>query len=150
MGRNRTANVLPIIVVAFSITWVFFRPDLWTWVLGFAVIAIVMLALAYGAGIEQGRLRGAMDAKLEAQMEKDADEAEARLEAFKSALNEVELFAYELKEGLVPDGNSEHNPGYGPMDFNEWQEWKRKEFERTGNIWSSHPNGLPPEAYTDS
>jgi hypothetical protein len=70
--------------------------------------------------------------------------AEARLEAFESALAEVELFAYELKHGLIPDGNSENNPGYGPMDFNDWQEWKRLEFERTGNLWHNHPDGLPP------
>ena len=72
--------------------------------------------------------------------------AEARLEAFESALAEVELFAYELKHGLIPDGNSASNPGYGPMDFNEWQEWKQQEFERTGNLWHNHPDGLPPKA----
>jgi hypothetical protein len=73
--------------------------------------------------------------------------AEARLEAFETALAEADLFAYELKEGLVPDGNSEDNPGYGPMDFNEWREWKKREFERTGTLWHNHPGGLPPKGH---
>jgi hypothetical protein len=71
--------------------------------------------------------------------------AEGRLEAFQTGLAEAELFAYELKHGLVPDGNSEGNPGYGPMDFNEWREWKRREFDRTGNLWHNHSGGLPPK-----
>jgi hypothetical protein len=60
-------------------------------------------------------------------------------------LAEANLFAYELKHGLVPDGNSENNPGYGPMDFDEWREWKQREFERSGNLWHNHPGGLPPK-----
>lgn len=48
------------------------------------------------------------------------------LDAFKSVLTEAEQFVYELARGLVPDGNSENNPGLGPMDFDEWREWKQK------------------------
>lgn len=42
--------------------------------------------------------------------------------------------------------NSESNPGYGPMDFDEWREWKQRGFEQTGNAWFNHPDGLPPKA----
>lgn len=48
------------------------------------------------------------------------------LDAFNSVLTEAEQFGYELAHGLVPDGNSENNPGLGPMDFNEWREWKQQ------------------------
>ena len=151
MGEKRTsggtAAMLPIVVVALSILWVLIRPDLWAWALGFAVITITMLTLAHNAGMRQGR-ESAMSAEPIPQDKEKADEktiAEARLEAFETALAEGDLFAYELKHGLVPDGNSEDNPGYGPMDFNEWQEWKRREFERTGNLWHNHPGGLPPK-----
>jgi len=82
--------------------------------------------------------------------DKEKTEAEAQLEAFETAMAEVELFAYELKQGLVPDGNSEDNPGYGPMDFDEWREWKEQEFERTGNLWHNHPGGLPPKEDDDA
>jgi hypothetical protein len=151
MGEKQTsggtADVLPIVVVALSILWVLIRPDLWAWALGFAVITITMLRLAHNAGMRQGH-ESAISAESIPQVKEKADEktvAEARLEAFETALAEANLFAYELKRGLVPDGNSEDNPGYGPMDFNEWQEWKRREFERTGSLWSNHPGGLPPK-----
>ena len=151
MGEKRTsggtAAVLSIVVVALSILWVLIRPDLWAWAFGFAVITITLLMLAHNAGIRQGR-ESAMSAEPIPQDKEKADEktiAEARLEAFKTALVEVDLFAYELKHGLVPDGNSADNPGYGPMDFNEWQEWKRREFDRTGSLWHNHPGGLPPK-----
>ena len=126
MGEKRTsggnAGTLPIVVVALSILWVLIRPDLWAWALGFAVITISMLTLAHNAGMRQGR-ESAMSAEPIPQDKEKVDEktiAEARLDAFETGLAEAELFAYELKHGLVPDGNSEDNPGYGPMDFNEW------------------------------
>ena len=151
MGEKRTsggtAAVLSIVVVALSILWVLIRPDLWAWALGFAVITITMLTLAHNAGVRQGR-ESAMSAEPVPQDKEEPDEktiAEPRLQAFETALAEAELFAYELKQGLVPDGNSEDNPGYGPMDFNEWREWKQREFERTGNLWHNHPGGLPPK-----
>ena len=151
MGEKRTsdgtASVLSIVVVALSILWVLVRPDLWAWALGFSVITITMLTLAHNAGVRQG-LESAMNAQPVPQDKEKPDEssiAEARLENFKTVLAEAELFAYELKQGLVPDGNSEHNPGYGPMDFDEWREWKQREYERTGNLWHNHPGGLPPK-----
>lgn len=151
MGERRTsggaASVLSIIVVALSILWVFVRPDLWAWALGFAVITITILALAHNAGVRQGR-ESAMSAQPVPEDKEKPDEktiAETRLEAFETALAEANLFAYELKHGLVPDENFENNPGYGPMDFDEWREWKQREFERTGNLWHNHPGGLPPK-----
>ena len=151
MGEKRTSGgteaVLSIFVVALSTFWGLIRPDLWTWALGFAVITITMLTLAHNAGVMQGH-KSEMTANSVAQDKEKADEksiAETRLEAFETALAEAKLFAYELKLGLVPDGNSEDNPRYGPMDFNEWREWKQREFERTGNLWHNHPDGLPPK-----
>lgn len=151
MGEKRTsggtAAVLSIVVVSLSILWMLIRPDLWAWALGFAVITITMLTLAHNAGVRQGR-EGAISAEPVPQNKEKPDEktmAEARLEAFETVLAEAELFAYELKQGLVPDGNSKDNPGYGPLDFNEWREWKKQEFERTGNLWHNHPGGLPPK-----
>ncbi len=136
-----------IIVVALSILWVLVRPDLWAWALGFAVFTITMLALAHNAGARQGR-ESAMSAQQVPEDKEKPDEKtieEAQLEALNGVLNAANLFAYELERGLVPDGNSKNNPGYGPMDFGEWQEWKQREFERTGNIWHNHPGGLPPK-----
>ena len=151
MGERRTSggtvSVLSIVVVALSILCVLVRPDLWAWGLGFAVITITMLTLAHNAGVRKGR-ESAMSAVPVPQGKEKPDEktiAEARLEAFETGLAEANLFAYELKHGLVPDGNSENNPGYGPMDFDEWREWKQREFERTGNLWHNHLGGLPPK-----
>ena len=151
MGERRTSggtvSVLSIVVVALSILWVLVRPDLWAWGLGFAVITITMLTLAHNAGVRKGR-ESAMSVEPVPQDKEKPNEkttAEAQLEAFETALAEANLFAYELKHGLVPDGNSENNPGYGPMDFDEWREWKQREFERTGNLWHNHPSGLPPK-----
>lgn len=59
------------------------------------------------------------------------------LDAFDSVLTEVEQFEYELAHGLVPDGNSESNPGLGPMDFNEWRVWKK---QNTSNSNASSQN----------
>lgn len=153
MDEKRTsggnAGALPVVVVALSVLWVLIRPDLWAWALGVAVIAITMLTLAHKAGERLGR-ESAMSAEPMLRDKEKADEktiAEGRLEAFETALAEAELFAYELKHGLVPDGNSEDNPGYGPMDFNEWREWKQREFQRTGNLWHNHPGGLPPKGH---
>lgn len=151
MGDKRTssgtATMQPIVVVALSILWVLIRPDLWAWALGFAVITITMLTLAFNAGKRQGRESAISAEPIPQHIEKTDEKsiAKARLEAFETALAEAELFAYELKHGLVPDGNSADNPGYGPMDFNEWREWKQREFERTGNLWHNHPEGLPPK-----
>jgi hypothetical protein len=138
--------LLPIVVVALSAVWVLFRPDLWPWAVCFAALTITLLRLAHSAGLRQGResALNAQPIRQESEKNNEKSEAEARLEAYETALLEVDLFAYELKHGLVPDGNSEENPGYGPMDFNEWQEWKHREFERTGNLWHNHPGGLPP------
>lgn len=151
MGEKRTsggtASVLTIAVVALSILWVLVRPDLWAWALGFSVITITILTLAHNAGVRQG-LESAMNAQAVPQDKEQPDEisiAEARLKSFQGVLAAADLFAYELKQGLVPDGNSEHNPGYGPMDFDEWLEWKEREYERTGNPWHNHPGGLPPQ-----
>jgi len=153
MGEKRTsggtASVLSIVVVALSILWVLARPDLWAWALGFAVITLTMLRLAHNAGVKQG-LESAMTPQRVPQDKEKPDEismAEAQLEAFETGMAEAELFAYELKQGLVPDGNSEANPGYGPMDFNEWREWKQRQYERTGNLWHNHPGGLRPKSY---
>ena len=142
-------TVLTIVVVAISILWALVRPDLWAWAFGFAVITITMLTLAHNAGVRQGRECAMSAEPLPQDKEKPEEKtiAEARLEAFETALAEAELFAYELKQGLVPDGNSEHNPGYGPMDFDEWREWKQREYERTGNLWHNHPGGLRPKSY---
>jgi hypothetical protein len=151
MGERRssvgTVTVLTIVVVAISILWALVRPDLWAWAFGFAVITITMLTLAHNAGVRQGRECAMSAEPLPQDKEKPEEKtiAEARLEAFETALAEAELFAYELKQGLVPDGNSEDNPGYGPMDFDEWREWKQREFERTENLWHNHPGGLPPK-----
>jgi hypothetical protein len=70
--------------------------------------------------------------------------ANDKLAAVQSLKAGAELFAYELANGLVPDGNSDSNPGLGPMDFEEWQEWKQREFDLTGNLWHKHPGGRPP------
>ena len=141
------ASVLLIVVVALSILWVLVRPDLWVWALGFAVITTTMLVLAHNDGVRQGfegakRTQPVTEYNVEPE---EQTEAEARLKTFEAVLAGANLFAYELKHGLVPDGNSESNPGYGPMDFDEWQEWKQQGFEQTGNAWFNHPDGLPPK-----
>ena len=151
MSEKRTsggaATVLSIVVVALSILWVLVRPDLWAWALGFAVITTTILTLAHNAGVRQGResLMSAEPFPQDKEKPEEKSIEEAQLEAFETVLAEADLFAYELEQGLVPDGNSEHNPGYGPMDFDEWREWKQREFERTGNIWHNYPGGLPPK-----
>lgn len=151
MGENRTSSgtaaVPSIVVVALSILWALVRPDLWAWALGIAIIAITMLKLTYNSGVRHGR-KSTMSVKTVPQDKEKPEEKsieEARLEAFESVLAEADLFAYELNQGLVPDGNSEDNPGYGPMDFNEWREWKQRVYEQTGNLWHNHPGGLPPK-----
>lgn len=151
MGEKRTsggaASVLFIVVAALSILWVLVRPDLWVWALGFAVITITMLRLAHSAGAKQG-LESAMTSQRVPQDRERPDEismAEARLKAFETVMMEANLFAYELNQGLIPNGNSESNPGYGPMDFDEWREWKQREVEQTGNLWFNHPDGLRPK-----
>ena len=139
--------MLLMVVVALSILWMFVRPDLWVWALGFAVITITMLVLAHNEGVRQG-FESATSKQQVPEVKEAPDqksEPEARLEAFEAVLAEANLFAYELKHGLVPDGDSESNPGYGPMDFDEWQKWKQQRFEQTGNLWFNHPDGLPPK-----
>ncbi len=66
-----------------------------------------------------------------------------QLEDFETILTESWLFAYEMRNWLVPEGDSESNPGHGPIDFNEWQVWKRMEFERASSIWTNHQDGPP-------
>lgn len=83
------------------------------------------------------------DAELKSSSEK-AMHASEKLAAIQSLKAGAELFAYELANGLVPEGCSVNNPGLGPMDFEEWQEWKQREFDLTGNLWHNHPGGQPP------
>ena len=151
MGEKRkscgAASVLLIVVVALSILWMLVRPDLWVWALGFAAITITILVLAHNEGVRQG-FESAKSTQPVPEVKDEPEEkteAKARLEAFEAGLAEVNLFGYELNHGLIPDGNSESNPGYGPMDFNEWREWKQRGFEQTGNLWFNHPDGLPPK-----
>ena len=144
---GRAAPVLLIFVVALSILWVLARPDLWVWALGFAAFTITMLVLAHNEGVRQGfasanSTQPATEDKAEPEVKA---EAEARLEAFEAAMAEANLFAYELDHGLIPDGSSESNPGYGPINFDEWREWKQRRFEQTGNPWFNHPAGLSPK-----
>ena len=152
MGERKTSggtgSVLLIVVVALSILWVLVRPGLWVWALGFAIITITMLVLAHNEGVRQG-FESAKSTQAVPEDKEKPDEktiAESRLEAFEAVLAEANLFAYELNHGLVPDGNSESNPRYGPMDFDEWREWKQRKFEQTGNPWFNYPDGLPPKA----
>ena len=137
--------MLKFIVVAISILWVLIRPDLWVWALCFAVFTIIMLALARNAGVRHGResMKSAEPSLLDKDQPEEKSIEEAQLEAIESVMAEADLYAYELDQGLIPDGNTEHNPGYGPMDFDEWREWKQREFERTGNIWHNYPGGVP-------
>ncbi len=153
MSKKRKSGgnvaILSIVVVAFSILWMIVRHDLWAWALVFAVVTITILTQAHIAGVRQGResAKSAEPVPQDQDKEKPVEKtiAGTRLEAFETTLAEANLFAYELQQGLIPDGNSENNPGYGPMDFNEWREWKKREFERTGNLWHNHPGGLPPK-----
>ena len=151
MGEKRTSggavSVLLIVVVALSILWMLVRPDLWVWALGFAAITITMLVLAHNKGVRQGfeSAKSTQPVREDKDEPEEKTEAKARLEAFEAGLAEANLFGYELNHGLIPDGNSESNPGYGPMDFDEWREWKQRGFERTGNLWFNHPDGLPPK-----
>jgi hypothetical protein len=142
-----TSTVPIFIIVAISIVWVLVRPDLWVWALCFAVFTIIMLAHAHNAGMRQGResLKSSEPFSQDKDKPEEKSIEESQLEAIESVMAEANLYAYELEQGLVPDGNTEHNPGYGPMDFDEWREWKQQEFERTGNIWHNHPGGLPPK-----
>lgn len=112
----------------------------------------IPLAIVVGAGIiayaiyRRGKSAKSTQPVPEGKDEpEEKTEAQARLEAFQAVLAGANLFAYELNHGLIPDGNSESNPGYGPMDFDEWQEWKQRGFEQTGNLWFNHPDGLPPK-----
>lgn len=151
MGEQKAsrgaASVVLIVVVALSILWVLVRPDLWVWALGFAVITTTMLVMAHNEGVKQGFeiAKSTQPVTEDNEEPEEKTEAEARLEAFEAVLAGANLFAYELKHGLVPDGTSESNPGYGPMDFDDWQEWKQKGFEQTGNPWFNHLDGLPPK-----
>ncbi len=151
MGERRksggAASVQLIVVVAISILWVLVRPDLWVWAFGFAVFTITMLALAHKEGVREGfeSAKSTQQVPEDKEALEEKSEAEARLEAFETVMAEANLFAYELNHGLVPDGNSESNPGYGPMDFDEWREWKQRGFEQTENLWFNHPDGLPPK-----
>jgi len=134
------------IILALAVIWVVVRPDLWPWALGFVVVCTTMVKLAHKNGVKQG-LEGAISMNSDSQGKQISDKnspAEDQFEAFNSAVTVVDLFAYELKKGLVPEGDSEDNPGLGPMNFDEWREWKEREFERTGNIWHNHPGGSPP------
>lgn len=139
-------SVLFLAVLAISIICVFLRPDLWVWALGFTIVTIILLVLAHDVGVTKGiesvkRTQAAQEDKRELE---EKSKAEAQLESFEAVLAEADLFAYELNHGLIPDGNSESNPGYGPMDFNDWREWKHRMVEQTGNLWFNHPDGLPP------
>ncbi len=138
---------MPLVVVALSILWVLVRPDLWLWALGFAVITITMLVLAHNEGVRQGfeSAKSVQPVPEDTEEPEEKTEAEARIDAFQAVLVEANLFAYELNHGLIPNGNSEINLGCGPMDFNEWREWKQRRFEQTGNLWFNHPDGLPPK-----
>lgn len=71
-------------------------------------------------------------------------ELRAQLKAVENVVTESWLYAYEQRHNIVPEGNSERNPGHGPIDFVEWQNWKRECFERTGSLWVNHVDGLPP------
>ena len=156
MGEKRTcggaASALLIVVVALSILWVLVRPDLWVWALAFAVITITMFVLAHNEGVSQGyeSIKSTQPVLEDKDELEEKPEAQVRLEAFEAVLAGANLFAYELSHKLIPDGNSEHNPGYGPMDFNEWQEWKQRGFEQTGNLWFNHPDGLRPKESGDA
>jgi hypothetical protein len=115
--------------------------------IGITITMLAMLVLAHNQGVRQGfDSAKSMQSVPEDKGEPEENtEAEARLEAFETGLAEANLFAYELSHGLVPDGNSESNPGYGPLDFDEWREWKQRGFEQAGNLWFNHPDGLPPK-----
>jgi hypothetical protein len=145
--NHKLTTILSIIVVIASILLGLARPDLWALALGFAVFTITLISIAYNAGLRQGHeIRTIAEAVIpNVDMPEQKTEAEIRLEMFDESLAEVQLFAYELEQGLVPDGDTDTNPGYGPMDFDEWRLWKQREFERTGNLWHNHPNGLPPQ-----
>jgi hypothetical protein len=147
-SNGSTMKKLSITVIIFSILWAFFRPDLWALALGFAVFTIILLSIAYDAGVRQRRKKE-VTAKEEPQCVEKSEgktEAEIRFKLFQDTLAEAELFKYELAHGLVPDGYTDENPGYGPMDFNEWRQWKHQKFEQTGNLWHNHPDGLRPNS----
>lgn len=137
-------------VVALAIPWFFFRSNWLAWVIGGTVAGIGGLVLGVCLGYRWGFLDGRKATVNSAESNEIVEEAPSRLERFESALAEVELFAYEKSEGLIPDGCSELNPGLGPMDFNEWREWKERGFERTGNLWFNHPGGLAPQSKDDA
>ena len=144
---NRTASTtLSIIVVVGSIFWGVLRPDMWAWALGFAVLVMTLLSIAFNAGVKQGHEQTIIaEAALQnAGNPEGKTEEEIRIERIKDVMAEAGLFAYELEHGLVPDAYTEDNPGFGPMDFEQWRVWKNQEFEQTGNLWHNHPGGLPP------
>ncbi len=145
--KPKLTTVLSIMVVITSILLGLIRTDLWALALGFAIFTITLIFITYNAGLRQGyETRTIAHAEIpNGDMPKQKTEAEIRLEMFDEALAEMQLYAYELEQGLVPDGDTDTNQGYGPMDFNEWRLWKQREFERTGDLLHNHPNELKPQ-----
>jgi len=135
------------IIAAIAIFWFYLQPDAWFWALSFGFGVSLLVIFVFNAGRREGIAYADLIASINTDSKTTAGEvhtASAKLDEFQSAMAEVDLFSYELANNLVPDGYSENNPGLGPMNFNEWREWKQSEFERTGNIWSKHPDGKPP------
>ena len=132
-------------VVSLALPGFFFRTNWLAWTLGGTLAGVCVFALALGLGYKFGFVDGRKAAGFSANNNQEVGEASSRLERFETALAEVELYAYEKSERLIPDGYT----GLGPMDYDEWQQWKRKGFERTGNLWFNYPGGLPPQPNDD-
>ncbi len=135
------------IVAAIAIFWCYEQPQSWLWALSFAIGISLLIKFVFNAGRSEGIAYAEAIASLNAKSNTSSDKelsANTTLKAFQNGMAEVDLFAYELANDLIPDGYSESNPGLGPMDFNEWLEWKKSEFDRTGNLWHNHPGGMPP------
>ena len=135
------------IIASIGVFWFYLQPEAWFWILGFVFGVSLLIIFVFNAGRREGIAYAELIASINTNFKTSSEDVQAasdKLDAFQSAIDEVDLFGYELANNLVPDGNSESNPGLGPMNFNEWREWKKNEFERTGNLWSNHPEGKPP------
>lgn len=144
---NRVYATALIAVVVVAILWAFYQPNAWLWALGFGVGVSLLVMVVFNAG----RSEGIADAEILARIKTESEvvpyqvtAASNNLADFENALTEIDFFGYELANGLIPDGNSKSNLGLGPMDFDEWREWKRREFDRTGNLRHNHPDGRVP------
>ena len=129
-------NSALLIVIILAIFWCYLQPHNWLLALCFAIGGSLLVIFVFNAGRIEGIEYAEAMALIKAKSKLHSDEAVsagAVLDAFQSVMAEADLFAYELANNLVPDGYSESNPGLGPMDFNEWREWKQREFDRTGN-----------------